>query len=79
MVSEMEWNKNYGNGNKDKYEILNFIENFDCDMTLDLEDIVELYNVLLFSGSYGCIDKTEAIDNFKEYSSAIFGKIFFNL
>lgn len=78
MVSEMERIKYYGNGygNKDKSEILNFIENFDCDMTLDLEDIVELYNVLLFSESYGCIDKTEPIENFKKYSSAIFGKFF---
>lgn len=74
----MERIKYYGNGygNKDKSEILNFIENFDCGMNLGLEDIVELYNVLLFLESDEWDVQTEAIENFKKHLPATFGKFF---
>jgi hypothetical protein len=78
MVSEMERIKYYRNGygNKDKSEILSFIENFDYGMTLDLEGIIELYNVLLFLESDGLTNQTEAIENFKKYLPVTFGKFF---
>lgn len=78
MVSEMERIKYYGNGfgNKDKSEILNSIENFDYGMPLDLEDIVELYNILLFVESNEWAEQIKAVENFKKDSPAIFGKFF---
>jgi hypothetical protein len=68
----------YGNGygNKDKSEILKFVKKFDYGMNLDLEDIVELYNILLFLESDGWTDQTESIEKFKKHLPAIFGKFF---